>query len=449
MSIMIYSLLVASFLTMLVILFAAFKLSETGRGNPRPLDEEPATSVEAEAYEVFRYIGFDIPFPPIVDLEAFIDIERAFDYGGVAQAANPQPDEFSRQGFRGPSNRSNNQPKPGNPQNQSSASGQSSNTAPPLPSMETSPSAASLSYEVDNAGHQSNHPNLGLQGAQTPINRKPMPFFREEFSTFIVKGNFMTLAALPKHVDLGEWLAHQIVEQNRLLGTMVTLVREPDHNNHGLPCCNSTTCPTMKAAETTYSWLDANGKPTKVPAAQYLALVQKWVNSKVHNPAIFPTDSASLTTHSAGSTYASGSLSSPQSAPIAAGPTSLTTPLSTLAGSDWIGKSSGFPETFPKTCCDIMRQMFRCYAHLYWSHWTEPFYHLNQNRQLNSCFVHFMTVAKLFGMLTDKDVEPMQPLIDIWLRTKAIPAEAVPGLTTEKADAVMAGAATSPMARTS
>lgn len=34
-------------------------------------------------------------------------------------------------------------------------------------------------------------------------------FFREKYATLGVKGNFMPLAAQPKYVDLGEWLAHQ------------------------------------------------------------------------------------------------------------------------------------------------------------------------------------------------------------------------------------------------
>jgi hypothetical protein len=39
--------------------------------------------------------------------------------------------------------------------------------------------------------------------------RRPPFFFREEYSNLIVKGNFMTLAAKPKLVEEGEWLAHQ------------------------------------------------------------------------------------------------------------------------------------------------------------------------------------------------------------------------------------------------
>jgi hypothetical protein len=46
-------------------------------------------------------------------------------------------------------------------------------------------------------------------GSQSPSGRRPPYFFREEYSGLIVKGNFMTLAAKPVHVEEGEWLAHQ------------------------------------------------------------------------------------------------------------------------------------------------------------------------------------------------------------------------------------------------
>jgi hypothetical protein len=46
-------------------------------------------------------------------------------------------------------------------------------------------------------------------GAGPSGSRRPPFFFREEYSNLIVKGNFMTLAAKPKLVEEGEWLAHQ------------------------------------------------------------------------------------------------------------------------------------------------------------------------------------------------------------------------------------------------
>lgn len=64
--------------------------------------------------------------------------------------------------------------------------------------------------------------------------------------------------------------------------------------------------------------------------------------------------------------------------------------------------------------------MFRCYAHLYWQHWL-TFWDTSSHRELNTCFVHFVNVGRIFGLFTDKDTEPMQPLIDLWVRQGVLP----------------------------
>lgn len=52
--------------------------------------------------------------------------------------------------------------------------------------------------------------NTGEQMQQYAQNGRKLPtFFREEYIGFIVKGNFMTLAAKPALVEEGEWLSHQ------------------------------------------------------------------------------------------------------------------------------------------------------------------------------------------------------------------------------------------------
>lgn len=165
-------------------------------------------------------------------------------------------------------------------------------------------------------------------------------------------------------------------------------------------------------------------------APQYISLVQRWMNGKILDPKAFPTEAPNGTAP----TYASGSLNTPiNEKPLATGPTTLQTSLSALAGRDWVGKSAGFPESFLHDCRTCFRQIFRIYAHLYHSHWVDPFWHISgpQNGQgwtdLNSCFVHFCTVAKLYGLLSDKDAEPMQPLIDIWIANGSIPADAANG----------------------
>ena len=67
--------------------------------------------------------------------------------------------------------------------------------------------------------------------------------------------------------------------------------------------------------------------------------------------------------------------------------------------------------------------MFRVYAHLYWAHFVEPFYHLNLEKSLNSCFSHFILTATALDMLQRHDIEPMQPLIDLWAANGTFPPE--------------------------
>jgi hypothetical protein len=201
---------------------------------------------------------------------------------------------------------------------------------------------------------------------------------------------------------------------------MIDIIKVIDERT-GKPICNPDVCPTMSASGHTYTWLDNNKKPIKIPAIQYINLVQKWIVGKINDPTIFPTDttspSFSATTAAA---YPSGSLT-PSSTPQPLGPTNLNAPLSQLAGRDWLGKSSGFPETFEGDIKSIYRQMMRCYAHIYHGHWLDPFWNVNAYKELNTCFIHFINVGKLFGLLGDKEIEPMQPLIDLWFAKGLLP----------------------------
>ena len=79
----------------------------------------------------------------------------------------------------------------------------------------------------------------------------------------------------------------------------------------------------------------------------------------------------------------------------------------------WLGKVSGFPENFENDVKSLYRQMARCYFHLYHGHWLD-FYHVGMYKEVNTCFMHFVTVAKLFDLLQDRDLKPMQPLLEIW-----------------------------------
>ncbi|KAF2667510.1 Mob1/phocein [Microthyrium microscopicum] len=308
-----------------------------------------------------------------------------------------------RQGFTRPGNKSP------NPQQQAERGHvQMSNNQSPIPY--TSPTPPAPPSPSVSPGIMSNPDQSAGNQA-----RNPPYFFREKYSNLIVRGNLTTLAVLPKHVEKGEWLAHQVVEQYRLLDSMLQVIRVVDERTNR-PICNPETCPTMSAAGHTYTWLNNQKQPVKIPACQYVQLVQTWVMGKISNPSLFPTDTTTPTNYSAG-----GVNTPTSSTPIAAGPTTIDASLNALSGRDWLGKTSGFPENFASDIKGIYRQMMRCYAHLYHGHWLTPFWDTNSYKELNTCFIHFINVGMTFDLITIKEMEPMWPLIDLWMKNGLLP----------------------------
>lgn len=163
----------------------------------------------------------------------------------------------------------------------------------------------------------------------------------------------------------------------------------------------------------TYTWL-VDGRAAKISAPKFINRVEKWIVSKIHDPVMFPTEKV---VSNLPETFAVN-----EATAFAA-----SNPSGRASAEEWIGKSSSFPQTFYKDCQGIMKQMFRCYAHLYHAHWLNPFWHINKHDILNMCFVHFVTVAKYYKLVSDKEMEPMQPLIDIFIKQQRIPAEALGG----------------------
>jgi hypothetical protein len=109
---------------------------------------------------------------------------------GTGPFARPSTDfvPISRQGFAKGTTKSNQNLKASYNNGGQSPSSQQ----PPMPPMVSSPSIGST-YSQD-----------------VPYNeQETKKFLNEKYAKCSVKGNFLTLAAQPKNVDLGEWLAHQ------------------------------------------------------------------------------------------------------------------------------------------------------------------------------------------------------------------------------------------------
>ena len=159
-----------------------------------------------------------------------------------------------------------------------------------------------------------------------------------------------------------------------------------------MPCPKSAN----RLISVTYTWIDTRGNPINLPAPQYIKNILTWVSGKAADQSIFPSDNFTQAPPL------------PRVADLANDP------------NHWLGKTSGFPQRFESEVKNMYRQMFRCYAHLYWQHWI-TFWELSANRDLNTCFVHFINVGRIFNLLTDKDMEPMLPLVELWIKEGVMP----------------------------
>ncbi|ROT36870.1 Mob1/phocein [Sodiomyces alkalinus F11] len=325
----------------------------------------------------------------------FSGINARFRGGGASQKPSPQT--------KSPTSSTAGAGTPHSSSDLSQASQSSSSQAPKVPPLPNSPSLAQT-IGMDEANRSMASGEDILNSYQLP---RPLPLWlNSAYAKHIVKGNFMTLSARPKTVEQGEWIAHQVVEHYRNLWNFVRVIHEKEDD--GTSICSSATCPKMSAGHNhSFTWLNSRREPVELPASEYITLMQRWISGKIDDTNIFPTD--------------------PSGVSYAHNPSITTTPLSQLSSPtgepEWVGKRSGFPKNFVDVCQTIFRQMFRVYAHLYWAHFTDPFYHLNLEKQLNSCFSHFVLTATALDLLKPTELEPMQPLLDLWAANGTFPPE--------------------------
>lgn len=110
---------------------------------------------------------------------------------------------ISRQGFGRQSNKTNGNGN-GNAGQQKGNGSQNSSPTTYIPTMPPLNTSASFSSILGSGSE-----NISANGENQNDIEPTKFFFREKYARLGVKGNFMPLAAQPKNVDLGEWLAHQ------------------------------------------------------------------------------------------------------------------------------------------------------------------------------------------------------------------------------------------------
>jgi MOB kinase activator 1 len=114
-----------------------------------------------------------------------------------------------------------------------------------------------------------------------------------------------------------------------------------------------------------YLWADGVKvkTPTNVSAPDYVDLLMSWVESQLNDEQLFPLQ--------------------------------FGTP---------------FPRNFLAIVKTIYKRLFRVYAHIYYLHY-ENIQQLGAEAHLNSCFKHFILFVEEFDLIEDKELAPLEEVI--------------------------------------
>lgn len=197
------------------------------------------------------------------------------------------------------------------------------------------------------------------------------PFVR----TTLVKGSFATIVALPKYIDLNEWLALNVFEFFTYLNQFYGVFAE---------FCIPQNCPSMSAgSNVNYMWFDSNRKQIQLSAPQYIDCVLTWINNRLCDENTFPTKAGK----------------------------SLFVMLRVF----YLCIGHSFPPNFFVIVKSMYKQLFRIFAHIYHCHF-DKILHLSLEAHWNSFFAHFISFGKEFELLDKHDIEPLRDLIDLMVK---------------------------------
>ncbi|KJE90409.1 mps one binder kinase activator-like 1 [Capsaspora owczarzaki ATCC 30864] len=170
-------------------------------------------------------------------------------------------------------------------------------------------------------------------------------------------GNLRLAVTLPEGEDLNEWVAVNTVDFfnqiNMLYGTITEF-------------CTAEECPVMSAGpKYEYHWADGQNvkKPIKCSAPEYIDFLMTWVQGQLDDETIFPSK---------------------------------------------IGVP--FPKSFQATAKNILKRLFRVYAHIYHSHFNK-IVSLGEEAHLNTSFKHFIFFVQEFNLIEKKELAPLAELI--------------------------------------
>jgi len=162
------------------------------------------------------------------------------------------------------------------------------------------------------------------------------------------------IVELPNGENLDEWLAVNTVDFfnqiNMLYGTLVE-------------SCTVENCDLMNAGpKYEYNWTEGGTRTKKLPAPEYMENLMNWIQNLLDNTSIFPSE------------------------------------------------ADPFPKNFKKIVKKIFSRLFRVYAHIYHSHFSEVIA-LEEDAYLNTSFKHFILFIRQFKLVNEDQLLPLEEVI--------------------------------------
>jgi len=161
---------------------------------------------------------------------------------------------------------------------------------------------------------------------------------------------------LPEGEDRNEWFAFHITEFFNHVRIIYNAIGEH---------CTAQSCPTMTATPRfQYLWMVEEKKPLECTAPEYVDFLLTWIQELINDENVFPSS---------------------------------------------VGAQ--FPENFTKVVKNIVKRIFRVYAHIYIHH-MNGIEELNMTSHLNTSFKHLLFFGDEFNLIPAKEKEPLQEFID-------------------------------------
>lgn len=169
-------------------------------------------------------------------------------------------------------------------------------------------------------------------------------------------GDLSQAVKLPEGEDICEWVAVNTVDFFNQISMLYGTIQD---------YCTAENCPIMTAGPRyEYHWSDGSSKPVKCSAPDYIDFLMTWVQEQLDDENLFP---------------------------------------------DKIGVP--FPKNFMTTSKNILKKLFRVYAHIYHCHF-QVIIDLGEEPHLNTSLKHFVYFVHEFNLIEGKQLAPLSELID-------------------------------------